>query len=100
MIQGGDPTGTGSGGPGYSTRDKVPRERDVHPGVVAMAKAGNEPPGTAGSQFFVVTGTGAGLTPDYARARQGHEGHGRGPGDRQARRPGQWRHRHALYSRW
>jgi peptidyl-prolyl cis-trans isomerase B (cyclophilin B) len=31
-----------------------------------MAKAGNEPPGTAGSQFFVVTGPGAGLTPDYA----------------------------------
>jgi cyclophilin family peptidyl-prolyl cis-trans isomerase len=31
-----------------------------------MAKAGNEPPGTAGSQFFVVTGAGAGLTPEYA----------------------------------
>jgi len=33
---------------------------------VAMAKAGNEPPGTAGSQFFVVTGADTGLTPDYA----------------------------------
>ncbi len=36
------------------------------PGVAAMAKAGNEPPGTGGSQFFVVTGEGTGLTPDYA----------------------------------
>jgi peptidyl-prolyl cis-trans isomerase B (cyclophilin B) len=66
VIQGGDPTVTGSGGPGYSTRDKVPADAKYGPGVVAMAKAGNEPPGTAGSQFFVVTGAGTGLTPDYA----------------------------------
>jgi peptidyl-prolyl cis-trans isomerase B (cyclophilin B) len=66
VIQGGDPTVSGSGGPGYSTRDRVPRNAAYNPGVVAMAKAGNEPPGTAGSQFFVVTGPGAGLTPDYA----------------------------------
>ncbi len=66
VIQGGDPTVTGSGGPGYSTRDKVPANASYDPGVVAMAKAGNEPPGTAGSQFFVVTGAGSGLTPDYA----------------------------------
>ncbi len=66
VIQGGDPTVTGSGGPGYSTRDKVPANASYVPGVVAMAKAGNEPAGTAGSQFFVVTGTGSGLTPDYA----------------------------------
>jgi peptidyl-prolyl cis-trans isomerase B (cyclophilin B) len=66
VIQGGDPTAGGSGGPGYSTRDRVPSDAAYDPGVVAMAKAGNEPPGTAGSQFFVVTGTGAGLTPDYA----------------------------------
>jgi peptidyl-prolyl cis-trans isomerase B (cyclophilin B) len=66
VIQGGDPTVTGSGGPGYSTRDKVPANASYGPGVVAMAKAGNEPPGTAGSQFFVVTGAGSGLTPDYA----------------------------------
>ena len=58
VIQGGDPTVTGSGGPGYSTRDKVPANASYDPGVVAMAKAGNEPPGTAGSQFFVVTGAG------------------------------------------
>jgi len=66
VIQGGDPTVTGSGGPGYSTRDKVPANTKYGPGVVAMAKAGNEPAGTGGSQFFVVTGTGSGLTPDYA----------------------------------
>jgi peptidyl-prolyl cis-trans isomerase B (cyclophilin B) len=66
VIQGGDPTVTGSGGPGYSTRDRVPANAKYGPGVVAMAKAGNEPAGTAGSQFFVVTGAGSGLTPDYA----------------------------------
>ena len=66
VIQGGDPTASGTGGPGYSTRDRVPRSAAYDPGVVAMAKAGNEPPGTAGSQFFVVTGAAAGLTPDYA----------------------------------
>ena len=66
VIQGGDPTAGGSGGPGYSTRDAVPADAAYGPGVVAMAKAGNEPAGTAGSQFFVVTGTSAGLTPDYA----------------------------------
>src|SRR5215208_5457513 len=66
VIQGGDPTASGTGGPGYSTRDRVPANAAYSPGVVAMAKAGNEPAGTAGSQFFVVTGPGAGLTPDYA----------------------------------
>ena len=66
VIQGGDPTASGSGGPGYSTRDRVPSDAAYVPGVVAMAKAGNEPPGTAGSEFFVVTGADTGLTPDYA----------------------------------
>jgi peptidyl-prolyl cis-trans isomerase B (cyclophilin B) len=66
VIQGGDPTASGTGGPGYSTRDRVPSDAAYDPGVVAMAKAGNEPAGTAGSQFFVVTAAGAGLTPDYA----------------------------------
>ena len=66
VIQGGDPTASGSGGPGYSTRDRVPQSASYDVGVVAMAKAGNEPAGVAGSQFFVVTGAGAGLTPDYA----------------------------------
>jgi peptidyl-prolyl cis-trans isomerase B (cyclophilin B) len=66
VIQGGDPTASGTGGPGYSTRDRVPANAAYVPGVVAMAKAGPEPAGTAGSQFFVVTGPDAGLTPDYA----------------------------------
>jgi peptidyl-prolyl cis-trans isomerase B (cyclophilin B) len=66
VIQGGDPTVRGDGGPGYSTRDPVARNTSYRPGTVAMAKAGNEPRGTAGSQFFVVTGGGTQLTPDYA----------------------------------
>ena len=66
VIQGGDPTASGTGGPGYSTRDRVPANAAYVPGVVAMAKAGPEPAGTAGSQFFVVTGADVGLTPDYA----------------------------------
>jgi peptidyl-prolyl cis-trans isomerase B (cyclophilin B) len=68
VIQGGDPTGTGSGGPGYSTVDKPPQSASYKRGVVAMAKTGSEPAGTAGSQFFVVTGADAGLPPDYAVA--------------------------------
>jgi peptidyl-prolyl cis-trans isomerase B (cyclophilin B) len=68
VIQGGDPTGRGSGGPGYSTVDKPPRKAAYTRGVVAMAKTGAEPAGTAGSQFFVVTGADAGLPPDYAIA--------------------------------
>jgi peptidyl-prolyl cis-trans isomerase B (cyclophilin B) len=66
VIQGGDPTGTGTGGPGYSTRDKPPADAAYTKGVVAMAKTGKEPAGTAGSQFYVVTGQDAGLPPDYA----------------------------------
>jgi cyclophilin family peptidyl-prolyl cis-trans isomerase len=66
VIQGGDPTGTGTGGPGYSTRDKPPAGARYTKGVVAMAKTQAEPAGTAGSQFYVVTGADAGLPPDYA----------------------------------
>src|SRR3954469_10135074 len=66
VIQGGDPTGKGTGGPGYSTRDKPPKDASYTKGVVAMAKTQQEPPGTAGSQFYVVTGADAGLPPDYA----------------------------------
>ena len=61
VIQGGDPTGTGSGGPGYEFPNdpvSVPYER----GIVAMANAGRD---TNGSQFFVVLGD-AGLPPDYS----------------------------------
>jgi cyclophilin family peptidyl-prolyl cis-trans isomerase len=66
VIQGGDPTATGTGGPGYTTVDRPPPNARYTSGVVAMAKAGNEPPGAAGSQFYVVTGEDAGLPPDYA----------------------------------
>jgi len=66
VIQGGDPTGGGSGGPGYETHDSVPSNASYAHGVVAMAKSGSEPAGTAGSQFFVVTGANANLPPDYA----------------------------------
>ena len=53
MIQTGDPTGTGSGGPGYSFKDELPVKHPYEPGIVAMANAG---PNTNGSQFFVCTG--------------------------------------------
>jgi cyclophilin family peptidyl-prolyl cis-trans isomerase len=66
VIQGGDPTASGTGGPGYTTVDQPGTETAYTKGVVAMAKAGNEPPGAAGSQFFVVTGDDIGLPPDYA----------------------------------
>jgi cyclophilin family peptidyl-prolyl cis-trans isomerase len=51
MIQGGDPTGTGTGGPGYQFEDEI-NEHRVERGALAMANAG---PNTNGSQFFIVT---------------------------------------------
>ena len=51
MIQGGDPTGTGSGGPGYTFEDEF-NDRKIVRGALAMANAG---PNTNGSQFFIVT---------------------------------------------
>ncbi len=66
VIQGGDPTQTGTSGPGYSTVDKPPATAKYTHGVVAMAKTGADPAGTAGSQFFVVTSADAQLPPDYA----------------------------------
>jgi cyclophilin family peptidyl-prolyl cis-trans isomerase len=51
MIQGGDPTGTGSGGPGYTFEDEINDHKIVR-GALAMANAG---PNTNGSQFFIVT---------------------------------------------
>ncbi len=76
VIQGGDPTQTGSGGPGYSTVDAPPTDASYTKGTVAMAKSQPEAPGTSGSQFFVVTDDAAagGLTPDYAIVGQVTEG--------------------------
>jgi len=75
VIQGGDPKGDGSGGPGYSVVEAPPRTLKYVKGVVAMAKTGIEAAGTSGSQFFVVTGD-AGLPPEYAlvgKVTQGQE---------------------------
>jgi cyclophilin family peptidyl-prolyl cis-trans isomerase len=60
MIQGGDPTGTGTGGPGYKFRDE-PVNRPYKRGILAMANAG---PNTNGSQFFVMHAD-YGLPPNY-----------------------------------
>ena len=66
VIQAGDPTATGGGGPGYTTVDRPAATTRYTRGVVAMAKTEAQPRGTAGSQFFVVTAEDAGLPPDYA----------------------------------
>ncbi len=66
VIQGGDPLGNGTGGPGYSVEETPPDDAAYTRGVVAMAKTGAERAGTSGSQFFVVTGEDTGLPPDYA----------------------------------
>jgi peptidyl-prolyl cis-trans isomerase B (cyclophilin B) len=74
VIQGGDPTQTGGGGPGYSTVDVPASDAKYTSGVVAMAKSGVEGPGTSGSQFFVVTGADVGLPPEYAIVGEVTEG--------------------------
>jgi peptidyl-prolyl cis-trans isomerase B (cyclophilin B) len=76
VIQGGDPEGTGSGGPGYSVVEKPPSSLKYTKGVVAMAKTGTDPPGTSGSQFFVVLAAEAGLPPEYALVGKVAEGMG------------------------
>lgn len=74
LIQGGDPAGDGTGGPGYSVDERPPGNLAYTRGTVAMAKTGAEPIGRSGSQFFVVTGADAGLTPDYALVGEVTEG--------------------------
>jgi peptidyl-prolyl cis-trans isomerase B (cyclophilin B) len=70
VIQGGDPLGDGSGGPGHTVVEPPAAATQYVQGDVAMAKSQNEPRGASGSQFFVVTAPNAtqsaGLTPDYA----------------------------------
>ena len=67
VIQGGDPRGNGTGGPGYTVVERPAPDTIYGPGTVAMAKSAAEPAGSAGSQFFVVTAAEPiGLPPDYA----------------------------------
>ncbi len=64
VVQGGDPTGTGTGGPGYRFADELPKPGRYEVGSLAMANAG---PNTNGSQFFIVSGKqGTTLPPNYA----------------------------------
>ncbi len=65
VVQGGDPLGTGIGGPGYSVDEKPPAGLSYPKGTVAMAKSWAEPTGRSGSQFFVTLGN-VGLPPEYA----------------------------------
>jgi cyclophilin family peptidyl-prolyl cis-trans isomerase len=70
VVQGGDPLGTGAGGPGYQVVEPPPASLRYTHGVVAMAKTQADPPGASGSQFFIVSGADAGLPPDYALVGQ------------------------------
>jgi len=64
VLQGGDPRGTGTGGPGYDFEDELPRPGRYEVGSLAMANAG---PNTNGSQFFVISGpSGVRLPPQYS----------------------------------
>jgi cyclophilin family peptidyl-prolyl cis-trans isomerase len=64
VLQGGDPTGTGTGGPGYKYADELPKPGRYELGSLAMANAG---PNTNGSQFFIISGPdGMGLPPLYS----------------------------------
>ena len=64
VLQGGDPTGTGTGGPGYKFADELPAPGKYQVGSLAMANSG---PDTNGSQFFVISGAhGVGLPPSYS----------------------------------
>ncbi|HEY6731330.1 MAG TPA: peptidylprolyl isomerase [Solirubrobacterales bacterium] len=75
VIQGGDPEGTGTGGPGYNVDEKPPPNLAYTKGVVAMAKSEVDPPGRSASQFYVVTAPDAGLPPEYALVGKVSEGY-------------------------
>jgi cyclophilin family peptidyl-prolyl cis-trans isomerase len=74
VIQGGDPLGNGTGGPGYSVDEKPPANLSYTKGTVAMAKTSAEPPGRSGSQFYIVLAPDAGLPPEYALVGRVSEG--------------------------
>jgi peptidyl-prolyl cis-trans isomerase B (cyclophilin B) len=66
VIQGGDPNGDGSGGPGYTVVEPPPKDIHYTIGTVAMAKTDTDPAGSSGSQFFIVTARDASLPAQYA----------------------------------
>lgn len=66
VIQGGDPEGDGTGGPGYFVDEPPPSRLAYVRGTVAMARSSAEPPGRSGSQFYVVVAADAGLSPGDA----------------------------------
>lgn len=66
VVQGGDPFGDGTGGPGYTVVERPPRHLLYTRGIVAMAKTVTEPDGASGSQFFIITARDAHLPPEYA----------------------------------
>ena len=66
VIQGGDPLGNGMSGPGYRVIDPPPADFLYRVGTVAMSRSSSEARGQAGSTFFVVTGGGASIAPEYA----------------------------------
>lgn len=75
VVQGGDPTGTGMGDAGYAVEELPPANLSYTRGLVAMARSPTEPPGSSGSQFFIVTAPAdAGLPPDFALVGKVTEG--------------------------
>ena len=85
VLQGGDPTGSGSGGPGYRFADELPNSGKYKVGSLAMANAG---PDTNGSQFFVISGPdGVRLPPLYSHFGEVVSGRRRRREDRQVGQP-------------
>ena len=90
MIQGGDPEGTGMGGPGYGivgefAANGIKNDLKHTTGVISMARS--QRPNSAGSQFFIMVGRRPLSGRPVRRLREGHRGHGGGPGHRR-RAPG------------
>ena len=89
VVQCGDPTATGTGGPGYQFADELPLAGEYQLGSIAMANSG---PNTNGSQFFIITGAqGAALPPQYSLFGQVVDGREHRARDGRGRQPGQQR---------